>query len=148
MDRILISFLLLAILFYDLKKMYIPNILNFTLFYTAVFSKSLDFNTIENSIIGMGVYSLPIIFIYGYVSDIVNKEVIGFGDIKLILSLGYILGYKNFYEIYIFYMIIFISGAIFGIILGKLKNNFKIAIPFSPFIILGFYIIWIGAIAI
>lgn len=142
MDRILIIFILLIIICIDIKKLFIPNSLNFLLLIVAIFSKSFDFLSLERSIIGMGVYSLPLLFLYGYLSDILNREVFGFGDIKLLINLGYILGYSSFLDIYIYYLISFISASFVGIIL-LLKKKKRKEIPFSPFLIIGFLFLWL-----
>lgn len=142
MDRVLIIFILLIIVYIDVRKLYIPNFLNFSLLVIAIYLKKFDYEIVENSVIGMGVYTLPLLFLYGYLSDILGREVFGFGDIKLLLSLGYILGYSNFFDIYLYYLISFISASFIGIIflIGKHKRK---EIPFSPFLILSFLILWL-----
>lgn len=142
MDRILIYLLFIFIIYYDIKKMYIPNILNILLFIFSILYKGFNPTIVEDSILGMGVYTLPLIFIYGYCSDLLKKEVVGFGDIKLILSLGYLFGYKNFYDIYIFYTLTYFLASIIGIILGIKRKKFNTYIPLAPFIILSFIIYW------
>lgn len=134
--KIIIFILTLLIIKIDLKKLYIPNILNFLFLVIAILYKK---NDIENSIIGAGLYSLPLIILYGYISDFLGKEVIGFGDIKFMIGAGYLLGYTNFYELYIFYLIAFLTGGIYGgyiLIKNKRKN---IEMPFSPFLIFSLY---------
>ena len=142
MDRVLIIFILLIIIYIDVRKLYIPNFLNFSLLVIAIYLKKLDYEIVENSVIGMGVYTLPLLFLYGYLTDILGREVFGFGDIKLLMSLGYILGYSNFFDIYLYYLISFISASFVGIIflVGKYKRK---EIPFSPFLILSFLILWL-----
>lgn len=142
MDRILIFIILFVILFMDIRKLYIPNFLNFSLLIVGIFLKKFDYEVVENSIIGMSVYTLPLLLLYGYLSDILNKEVFGFGDIKLLLSLGYILGYSNFFDVYLYYLISFISASFIGIILLFKKKKQK-EIPFSPFLIFAFLFIWL-----
>lgn len=142
MDRVLIIFILLIIIYIDVRKLYIPNSLNLFLLIVAIFSKSFDFFTIERSIIGMGIYTLPLLFLYGYLSDILNREVFGFGDIKLLMNLGYILGYSNFFDIYLYYLISFISASCIGIVFLLRKEKRK-EIPFSPFLIIGFLFLWL-----
>jgi len=116
MDRILIISLLFVIIYIDIKKLYIPNTLNILLFILSIIFKGFEFNTIENSIIGMGLYPLPLLILYGYLSDLLGKEVFGFGDIKILMNFGYILGYSNFFDIYIYYLISFISASIIGVL--------------------------------
>lgn len=142
MDRILIISLLFLIIYIDIKKLYIPNTLNILLFILSIIFKGFEFNTIENSIIGMGLYPLPLLILYGYLSDLLGKEVFGFGDIKILMNFGYILGYSNFFDIYIYYLISFISASIIGV-LFLLRREKRKEIPFSPFLIIGFLFLWL-----
>lgn len=142
MDRVLIIFILIIIMYIDVRKLYIPNFLNFSLLIIAIYLKKFDYEIVENSVIGMGVYTLPLIFLYGYLSDILGREVFGFGDIKLLLSLGYILGYSNFFDVYLYYLISFISASFIGII-SLIRKYKRKEIPFSPFLILSFFILWL-----
>ena len=89
MDKILIIFLYIALIFVmyiDINKKYIPNVLNFSILILSVFIRGIS--EIENFFIGAACYVLPILIFYGYVSDILKREVFGFGDIKLIIALG------------------------------------------------------------
>ena len=142
MDRILIISLLFVIIYIDIKKLYIPNTLNILLFILSIIFKGFEFNTIENSIIGMGLYPLPLLILYGYLSDLLGKEVFGFGDIKILMNFGYILGYSNFFDIYIYYLISFTSASIIGV-LFLLRREKRKEIPFSPFLIIGFLFLWL-----
>lgn len=142
MDRILIISLLFVIIYIDIKKLYIPNTLNILLFILSIIFKGFEFKTIENSIIGMGLYPLPLLILYGYLSDLLGKEVFGFGDIKILMNFGYILGYSNFFDIYIYYLISFISASIIGV-LFLLRREKRKEIPFSPFLIIGFLFLWL-----
>lgn len=141
--EILLLILTLLIMKIDFKKLYIPNILNFLFLVGVVFYKG---NEIENSVIGAGIYPLPLIILYGYISDLLKKEVIGFGDIKLMISIGYLLGYTDFYDLYFFYFLAFLLGGIYGVILLIIrKENREVQMPFSPFLILALYIVlWKG----
>lgn len=139
MVGILIIITLILIFIFDIKTLIIPNSLNLILLFLGILKRGMDFLEIEIGIIGMGIYILPLVLIYGYVSDLYKKEVLGFGDIKLMLGLGYILGYTNFYDVYIFYMIAFILASVIGIIfiLKKEKNR---ELAFTPFLIIAFII--------
>lgn len=152
MERILISILFtlfVIIMIIDINKKYIPNILNFSLIMIIIFLK---FNNLEALFIGAGAYSLPMIFLYGYGSDIMKKEIIGFGDIKLMIPLGALLyatrineNINIFFQIYLFYLITFLIASLFILLLFlynffikdklSLKNR---ELAFSPFIILSF----------
>ena len=116
--KIILLILTLLIIKIDLKKLYIPDLLNILFLLATIVYKG---NDIENSVIGAGVYTLPLIIIYGYISDILKKEVIGFGDIKFMIGTGYLLGYTDFYDLYFFYLIAFVLGGIYGVYL-LIKN--------------------------
>lgn len=143
MDRLLILGILISIMYIDMRKMYIPNFLNILLLLMAIYYKGMEYEVIENSILGMGIYILPILLLYGYLSDFLQREVFGFGDIKLLMSLGYILGYSSFYDVYLYYILTFGIGAIIGVVLGILRKNFKGESPFSPFLIIVFIYMWV-----
>lgn len=144
MDRILEFFLticLLIIMYIDINKKYIPNFLNILLFFICLLIKRNDLYTF---FVGSATFSLPIVLFYGYVSDFLEKEVIGFGDIKLISALGGLIFKNNlniFLQIYLFYFFIFSSAALFilllfiyNYILNKefyLKNK---ELPLAPYI--------------
>lgn len=150
MDRILILkiiilSLLLFVILVDIGYKAIPNTLNLLILILAI---SLKWNDIENFFIGAAIYTLPLVFVYGYLSDLLNKEVFGFGDIKLVMALGLILyssSVSMFYQVYIFYFFAFVPAAIYSILLYILtpnrKKKFKYKrIAFSPFLIISFFI--------
>lgn len=135
---IVISFIIFAV---DIKKLYIPNTVNIIFFIVAVYYRGFDIYEVENGILGAGVYTLPLLFFYGYGSDIAKKEILGFGDIKLMIGIGYALGYSNFYTVYIYYLGAFVIAAIFGIIYIIKKKTARGEIAFSPFLLFSFYCI-------
>ena len=86
----------------------------------------------------MGVFPIIFILIYGYVSDLLKKDVIGFGDIKLMVAAGFFLEYSGIYNLIILYNTIFITALVCMLPLlcfGKIKRETEI--PFAPFISLG-----------
>lgn len=141
--KIILLILTLLIIKIDLKKLYIPDLLNILFLLATIVYKG---NDIENSVIGAGIYPLPLIILYGYISDLLKKDVIGFGDIKLMISIGYLLGYTDFYDLYFFYFLAFLLGGIYGVVLLIIrKENREVQMPFSPFLILALYIVlWKG----
>ena len=152
MDRILILIiyaLLTMIMYIDINKKYIPNILNFIILLLAIIYRG--FWDIEIFFIGAACYSLPILIFYGYVSDILDREVFGFGDIKLIIGLGGLL-YKVeqslFLQIYIFYLLVFslatlylLSYYIFNLTQKKKIKLRGKEIAFAPYICISFFIL-------
>ena len=153
MDRILIILLyilLFLVMYIDINKKYIPNILNFAILVLSIFIYGID--KVDIFFIGASCYTLPILIFYGYISDILKKEVFGFGDIKLIIALGGLLyqGEINiFLQIYIFYLLVF-SLATFYIIIyivisycrNKSVKIRGVELAFAPYICLAFIIIY------
>lgn len=137
LDICLLVFLIL-ISIKDLKEKIIPNIFSLGIIFLGIIKIILGYSDFEKSIIGFGVYPIVFIFIYGYISDILKKEIIGFGDIKLMGALGFYFGYLGIYNLIIFYNLIFILGFLFTlpiIFINKYKKNNEI--PFAPFICMG-----------
>ena len=65
---------------------------------------------------------------------ILKKEGMGFGDVKLMASLGLLFGVK---DILVITLLAFLIGAIVGIILLVTKKKDKNSyIPFGPFIVI------------
>lgn len=135
---LIVSFIIFVI---DIKKLYIPNTINIIFFVMAVCYRGFDLYKIENGILGAGVYTLPLLFFYGYGSDLAQKEIMGFGDIKLMIGIGYVLGYSDFYTIYIYYLGTFVIAALFGIVYIVKKKTVRGEIAFSPFLLFSFYCI-------
>lgn len=125
----------------DIKEKIISDILNIMIIILGVM-KIIFFNgDFEKSIIGMGVFPLVFIIIYGYISEILKKDVIGFGDIKFMGATGFYLGYSGIYNLIILYNTIFITAFIIVFPLLLLKKIKKEAeIPFAPFISAGILI--------
>lgn len=135
----LISSVLLAIIFIDLKEMIIPDSLVLSILALSVIHKavnyflySIPFDLI-NSILGLllaGGLFLAIV--------IISRGGMGGGDVTLIGVLGFALGVKY---ILLNIFLSFILGAIISIVLlaAKIKTR-KDPIPFGPFIVLGFFI--------
>lgn len=153
MDRILIILLyilLFLVMYIDINKKYIPNILNFSILIISVFIYGL--NRVDSFFIGASCYTLPILIFYGYMSDILEREVFGFGDIKLIISIGGLLyqGEINiFLQIYIFYLLVFSLASLYIIIYivtsycrNKTVKIKGVEIAFAPYICIAFIIIY------
>lgn len=137
LDFFLIIFFIL-ISFNDIKNKIIPNILTLGILGLGIIKIIfLDVN-FENSFLGMGVYPLFLILIYGYLSDFLKKDVLGFGDIKLLGAIGFYFGYLDLYNLIILYNIIFILAFLYIVpffFFKKINRNKEI--PFAPFICLG-----------
>lgn len=144
-----LDFLLLIIFFLimykDIKDNIIPDSLTLGIFLLALMKILFVTKDFETGFLGMGTYPIVFLFIYGYVSDFLKKEVVGFGDIKLLAGIGFYLGYRNLYCLIIFYNIIFILSFLYIIpyfFKNKVIKNQKIA--FAPFICIGAIIFYLG----
>ena len=135
---LIVSFIIFVI---DIKKLYIPNTINIIFLVMAVCYRGFDLYKIENGILGAGVYTLPLLFFYGYGSDLAQKEIMGFWNIKIMIGICYVLGYSDFYTIYIYYLETFVIAALFGIVYIVKKKTVRGEIAFSPFLLFSFYCI-------
>lgn len=125
--------ILITITFIDIKTHTIPNRFCAVLFIVS-FVYYLSHNKIENWYLGLASYSLPALLLYS-ASDIFKKEIIGFGDVKLLCSIGGFLSYTNIKSLVYFYEILYISAGLFSIFLIYYKKrNSKTYIAFAPFI--------------
>ena len=146
MDRNLIEitldlFLFILLFFIslkDLKEKEISNFLTLGIIFFGILKIIFLHEDFEKSFLGFGTFSIFFLFLYGYASDFLKKEIIGFGDIKLIGAAGFYFGYSGIYNLIIFHNIIFILGFLFLIpifFLKKIKKEEEI--PFAPCICLG-----------
>lgn len=142
MGRFIISIIFWGVLFLivrsDFKKKIIPDKFTLIIFLLGIIKVVLFKENIESKIIGMGVYPVIFLFLYGYGETIFKKEVVGFGDIKLLSSLGFYIGYFGIYSLVLFYNTIFLLSFFYGIIY---KFYFKDSeVPFAPIIVIGTFI--------
>ena len=125
----------------DIRKKIIPD-RGFIILVIIGLLKSMLNTNIEGYFLGMCVYPMPLIILY-ILEDYFKKELIGFGDIKLMMGIGGNLGYRNLAEIVKFYhAVYFLAGimAILFILYLKYKGKKAEYIPFAPFLIMGFIV--------
>jgi len=117
----------------DLGHHYIPDRITISILALGIIS---SFFTIgfEKSILGAGSFSLFYLVLYGY-GESTGYEIMGFGDVKLALGIGSVVGYLSLNKVFLFINIAFILGAVIGVslILLKLKTR-KDQIAFGPYI--------------
>lgn len=127
----LVSLAIISII--DLRKLYIPNSLSFSLIVIGILYNWLYKDSLPSSLFGLALYSTPFAIIHGYLSDLLNKEVLGFGDIKLAMGIGASVGFSSFENIYLFFLYSFVIGSIYAIyLLIKIKKR-EIQISIIPF---------------
>ena len=132
--------ILLEIIIRDVREKIILNKSNLALLFLGIILGFLE-GDLQERILGAALYTLTFILIYGYGSDILNKECIGMGDVKLVTSLGFLLKFDKVFDILIFLNISFITPLIYlggkYIFLKKLDKD----IAFGPFLILSYFLV-------
>ena len=123
----------------DIRKKIIPD-RGFIILVIIGLLKGMLKANVEGYFLGMCVYPMPLIILY-ILEDYFKKELIGFGDIKLMMVIGGSLGYKNLAEVLKYYHIVyFLAGITVILFLLYMKYKGKKAeyIPFAPFLTIGF----------
>ncbi len=139
----LISSVLLAVTFIDLKEMIIPDSLVVSILLLSVAHKTVNYflYSISPGLIGSILGLLAAGGLFAAIV-IISGGGMGGGDITLIGVLGFVLGVKH---IFLNIFLSFVSGAIISIVLlaAKVKTR-KDPVPFGPFIVLGFFmtVLW------
>jgi len=135
----------LPLIILDLRYLWLPSSLNYLgslfgliliSFYSFFYNKFLFFDHFLFVIL----ICLSISVLYLLLENIYQKKVIGYGDLKLFLMLGILLGYKG---LFITIYLSIISCGIFSLLflwLKKLKKSDKI--PFGPFILISSSFVW------
>ncbi|MSU60548.1 MAG: prepilin peptidase [Candidatus Staskawiczbacteria bacterium] len=154
-----IASVLIVIFVYDLKHYLIPDKILFPAIIIAFLCRILEFFYVEildeykpfsqilrsfgefGSLPPLAYYLLATIIASGFFLCIymVSKgKWMGFGDVKLAILLGLILGFPN---ILAGLFLAFFSGAIIGVALMLIdKKGLKSELPFAPFLILGTFL--------
>lgn len=138
---LLLYIMLFIIAYYDYKKKIIID-KGIVFLFIYGFIESINSNDLENYFLGMCTYPFILLTIYS-MEDYFEKQLIGFGDIKLMMVLGGIIKYHGIYDILIFYQILFIiSGVYVTIMIVLFKNKKTDYIAFGPLIIITFMSLW------
>lgn len=142
---LLLTPMILSAFIIDYKEQIIPNRLNLTIFETGIillfaagiFNVNIAIDMFLGMIAGGGIF-LFITLIGGLIA---GKEAMGFGDVKLMASLGLYFGLAN---IILITLVSFLLGAIISIILliTRVRKTDEY-IPFGPFIVLACFIIMV-----
>jgi leader peptidase (prepilin peptidase)/N-methyltransferase len=145
---LVISSLLVAMAVYDFKHKIIPDgmVFSFIILSLAVLFYSLPVKEIFNYPYSLELLAGPILFsFFAFFWLISGGKWMGFGDAKLALGVGWMLGFSGgIFSIALAFWI----GAVVSLILlalqkikiAKFKLSFKSEIPFAPFIILAVFI--------
>ena len=97
-------------------------------------------NNFEKVYLGWCAFSMPLLILY-IVEDYFKKELIGFGDVKLMIVIGGLLKYRDFRQVLFFYQnLYFLSAAIVVLVLvyWRMREKRGEYVPFAPYIILNY----------
>ncbi len=119
----------------DIRFQLIPDEVHILIFIVGLINIAFDFQNAWNYIFGAALGG-GIFLGLGLLSLIIfKKEGMGFGDVKLMLALGFLFGVKN---VLVITLVSFVFGALIGGALLILKKKDSDGyIPFGPFIALG-----------
>lgn len=140
-----VCFCLILTFCMDIKYMIIPDTCNIVIFACAIVKLILNFSLLNclNCVFGFllgGMFFYIINIIFKLFS---NKTGFGFGDIKLLATLGCFFGVKNILVIIILSIFISAIFSIFFIVINLLNKKKKEYLPFGPFIVISSFIITI-----
>ena len=94
----------------DIRKKIIPDRGFIILVIIGLLKSMLNANA-EEYFLGMCVYPMPLIILY-ILEDYFKKELIGFGDIKLMMGIGGNMRYKSLAEVLKFYHVVYFLAGI------------------------------------
>ncbi len=130
---IIICFLIVLFI-YDLKHYIIPDKVLFPAIAIALIYDLFNFHLILNNFLAAIIASAFFLIIF-----LISKgKWMGFGDVKLAILMGLLLGLPN---VFTALFLAFFFGAIIGVILMVFEGkNLKSEIPFGPFLIAGTFV--------
>lgn len=131
--------LMAALLVYDLRWLLLPDKIVFVLIGLGLIDALLRTsvsgeNYIQHILLGV----LPVAGVYGFLYFISKGKWVGFGDVKLGLFIGIVLGWQKALLVLMLANIIGFMVVVPGLISKKLNRTSKL--PFGPFLILAFFI--------
>ena len=127
------------IIWVDVKKRIIPEESAVILLILGLIT-TVQNDNLEKYYLGICAYSMPMIVLY-ILEDYFGKMLIGFGDVKLMMGIGGLLGYFEIEKVLNFYMILYIFSGIIAFLFLFLKKWKKYEyIPFAPFIVISYII--------
>ena len=120
-----VCFSLILALIMDIKYMIIPNTCSIVIITSGIIKLIYNFSkeNLINSLIGLIVGGLTL-FVIDYIFEkITKKEGFGYGDMKLLASIGFFLDYKSIIVIMILSVFLSAIFSILYLIINKVKNE-------------------------
>lgn len=132
---VIINYILLLVLIVDLKEMWIPDLTHLLVGVINVLKYTIKgfFYNISFNYEGI-ICSILLIFCILLLQKILRKDIMGFGDLKLlmVLSIGF-----SFYEFWFLLLISSMLGVLGYYLFFKKQKVF----PYGPFIVFGYIIV-------
>jgi len=135
---VIYSCICLAIVFFDLKKMIIPDELSFLLIVIGLGARLFNGDFLDGLYgvaLGFGIY-FAIRFVSGF---IFKRETLGLGDCKLGAGIGAVWG--SIFVIYTIYLSFIIGALLGGILLALSFKKRQDTLPFGPMMIAASFLI-------
>lgn len=138
---ILLIYLLIPLSFIDIKYQIIPDSINIGIMIVGIIGFIVNSSFYEgiitinwvSKLIGLGV-AIVISLVLVLLSRLLKKELIGGGDLKLLLSISLIVGWQQLLIIiFLSSLLVLIVGVPFGNKINKYRENPK-QIPFGPYL--------------
>ena len=134
---------LATLLIYDARWMLLPNKIVLPLVALAFIDAALRVSLLPGAgvvdyILYAGLGLLPLAGVYGALYVVSKGKWIGFGDVKLAVFMGVVLGWQLALLVFMLANIISFLVVLPGLATGKLKRTSRV--PFGPFLIAGFII--------
>lgn len=118
----------------DIRKMIIPDTCIFIMLFLTLINTCLK-NDFQNFYIGISIFSFPFLILI-IIEQHLNKEIIGLGDVKLMICIGAYFRSISIYFLYKFYIFMYIFAGI--IIVCFFRNKNKKYIAFAPIMYITF----------
>lgn len=145
---IVVAGLLLVAAVYDARHKILPDIIIYPFLLLSLIAISVKATLFPAFSEGRAIFDgvlvgLPFFLLWAFS----RGRLMGFGDVKLTLGIGWLLGLSAGFSAII---LAFWIGAVFGLLLIALSHNhsMKSQVPFGPFLILGTLIVSIGGITL
>ncbi|MBI5126162.1 MAG: prepilin peptidase [Candidatus Taylorbacteria bacterium] len=138
--------ILIVIFVYDLRHKIIPDSLSFTLMAVSFIGLFVGGESLLHLPQLIDFLSGIIFFaVFGGLWFVSKGRWIGFGDAKLVVSLGWLAGLVfGVSGIFMAFWLGAVFSVIYLVILKKKRTIRNVEVPFAPYLILGMYIAWFG----